>query len=66
MTRYSIEPRTKCLKRYGFCHLQEISLRIMGKKILDTATKTGLDAAKTGSKRVVHKTVEATGELVGN
>ena len=36
------------------------------KKILDSATKTGLDAAKTASKKVVHKTVEATGELIGN
>ena len=36
------------------------------KKILDSATKTGLDAAKTASKKVVHKTVEATEELIGN
>ena len=33
---------------------------------MDTATKTGLDAAKTGSKKVVHKIAEATGELIGN
>ena len=26
-----------------------------GKKIMDTATKTGIDAAKTASKRVVQK-----------
>ena len=32
----------------------------------DTATKTGLDAAKTASKKVVHKRVGATGEMVGN
>ena len=37
-----------------------------GKKLLDTATKTGLDAVKTASKKVVHKTAEATGELIGN
>ena len=36
------------------------------KKIFYSATKTGLDAAKTASKKVVHKTVEATGELIGN
>ena len=36
------------------------------KKILYSATKTGLDAAKTASKKVVHKTDEATGELIGN
>ena len=33
---------------------------------MDTATKTGIDAAKTGSKRVVQKTAEATGDLIGN
>ena len=32
---------------------------------MDTATKTGIDAAKTASKRVVQKTVEATGHLIG-
>ena len=37
-----------------------------GKKLLDTATKTGLDAVKTASNKVVHKTAEATGELIGN
>ena len=33
---------------------------------MDTATKTGIYAAKTASKRVVQKTAEATGELIGN
>ena len=37
-----------------------------GKKLMDTATKTGIDAAKTASKWVVQKTAEATGDLVGN
>ena len=36
-----------------------------GKKIMDTATKTGIDAVKT-SKRPVQKTAEATGDLIGN
>ena len=36
-----------------------------GKKLIDTATKTGIDAAKTASKRVVQKTAEATGDLIG-
>ena len=31
-----------------------------------TATKTGMDAAKTAFKRVVQKTIEATGGLIGN
>ena len=33
---------------------------------MDTATKTGIDGAKTASKRVVQKTAEATGDLIGN
>ena len=33
---------------------------------MDTATKTGIDAAKTASKRVVQKSAEATGDLIGN
>ena len=36
------------------------------KKVMDTATKTGIDAARTASKRVVWKTAEATGDLIGN
>ena len=33
---------------------------------MNTATETGIDAAKTTSKRVVQKTLEATGDLIGN
>ena len=33
---------------------------------MDTATKTGMDAAKTVSEKVVQKTAEATGDLIGN
>ena len=33
---------------------------------MDTATKTGIDAAKTTSKRIVQKTAEATGDLIEN
>ena len=35
-------------------------------RLMDTETKTGIDAAKTALKRVVQKTAEATGDLVGN
>ena len=37
-----------------------------GQKSIDTATKTGIDAAKTASKRVVQKTAETTRDLIGN
>ena len=33
---------------------------------MNTATKTGIDAAKAASKRVVQKTAEATGDLIEN
>ena len=36
------------------------------KKVMDVATKTGIDAAKTVSKRLVKKTAEATGDWIGN
>ena len=36
------------------------------KKLMDTPTKTGIDAAKTASKRVITKTAEATGDLIGS
>ena len=52
-------------KVMGFCHLLEYLDRY-GKKLMDTATKTGIDASKTASKRVVQKTAEATGDLIGN
>ena len=37
-----------------------------GKKLMDTATKTGIDVAKTVSKRVVQETAVATGDLIRN
>ena len=33
---------------------------------MDTATKARMDEAKTASRRVVQKTAEATGDLIGN
>ena len=35
-----------------------------GKKLIDTSTRTGIDAAKTAS--LVLKTAETTGDLIGN
>ena len=65
--RYSAEPRfRKYVKGYGFLSYARNFGDKYGKKLLDTATKTGIDAAKIASKRVVQKTVEATGDLIGN
>ena len=33
---------------------------------MDTAAKSGINAAKTTSKRVAQKTAEAVGDLIGN
>ena len=65
--RYSTEPRfRKYVKGYDFLSFARKCGDKYGKKLMDTATKTGIDAAKTASKRVVQKTAEATGDLIGN
>ena len=38
----------------------------MHQKLLDHAKKSATDAIKTSSKRVIQKTAEATGDLIGN
>ena len=37
-----------------------------GKTLMDTTTKKGIDATRIASKRVVQKTAEVTGDLIGN
>ena len=65
--RYSIKPKfRKYVKDYGFLSFAETFGNKYGKKLMDTATKTGIDAAKNASKRVVQKTAEATGYLIGS
>ena len=67
MMRYSTEPRfRKYVKGYGFLSFARNFGNKYGKKLMDIATKTGMDAAKIASKRVVQKTAEATGDLIGN
>ena len=36
------------------------------KKLTDTAIKTGKDFAKFAGKKIVYKSAEATGDLIGN
>ena len=65
--RYSTEPRfRKYVKGYGFLSFARKVGDKYGKKLIDTSTKTGIDAAKTASKRAYQKTAEATGDLTGN
>ena len=65
--RYSTETRfRKYFKSYSFLSFTRKLGHKNGTKLIDTATKTEIDAAKTASKRVVQKTAEATGDLIGN
>ena len=62
--RYSTEPRFR--KYVKGCRFLSLPRNFGSKELMDTATKTGMDAAKTASKRVVQKAAEATGDLIGN
>ena len=65
--RYSTETRfRKYFKSYSFLSFARKLGNKNGTQLMDTATKTGIDAAKTASKRVVQKTAEAIGDLIGN
>ena len=65
--RYSTQPKfRKYVKGYGFLSFARKFGDKYGKKLMDTATKTGIDAAKISLKRVVQKTAEATGDLIEN
>ena len=65
--RYSTEPGfRKYVKDFGFLSFARKFGETYAKKLINTATKTWIDAAKTASKRVGQKTVEATEDLIGN
>ena len=62
--RYSLELKyRKYVQGYGFLSFASKFGDKYGKKLMDTATKTGIDVAKTASKRVDQKTAEATGDF---
>ena len=88
--RYSLEPNyRKYVKGYGFLSFPKKFGDKYGKKLMNTATKTGINAAKkfgdkygkdlldtakkqgtnftkTADKKIVQKSAEATGDLVGH
>ena len=69
--RCSIEPRDRIyVKGFGFLSFaKNIGKNLSnkyGQKLLDSAKKFTTDAIKTASKRVIQKTAEATGDLIGN
>ena len=83
---YSIEPRERrYVKGYGFMSftrnfVNKYGKKLMntaiktgtnfnskyGKKLTDTAIKTSKDFATIAGKKIVHKSAEATGDLIGN
>ena len=44
----------------------KIGISKYGKKIIDTTEKQGSEFAKTAGKKIVQKSAEATGDLIGN
>ena len=67
----SIESRDRIyVKGYGFLpflkNVGKILSNKYGQKLLDSAKKSTIDAIKTASKRAIHETAEATGDLIGN
>ena len=64
--RCSVESKyKKYAKGYGVLSFAKKYGDKYGKKLMDTATKTEIDASKTASKRVVQKTEQAKGDLAG-
>ena len=65
--RYSTEPKyKKYVKGYGFLTFERRFGNKCGKKLINSATKTWIEAPKATSKRVVQKNAEATSDFVGN
>ena len=64
---YSIESKEKrYVKGYGFLSFARNFGNKYGKKLMKTAIKTGKDFATIAGKKIVHKSAEATGDLIGN
>ena len=65
--KYSIESRKrKYVEGYSFVSFARKFGDKHDKKLMNTEAKTGIDIAKTASKRVVQNTAEATGDLIEN
>ena len=65
--RYSTEPKYgKYVRGYASLSFDRKFNDKYAKRLMDTAKKTGIDSAKTTSKRVVQKPVEVIGDLIGN
>ena len=58
--------KRKRVKGYGFLPFVRYLSNKYGEKLFDVSIKIGLDATKAASKNLIHKTSEASGELIGN
>ena len=65
--RYSLEP---CYRRYvqgqGFMSFARNIGKKYGKKIIDNSISAGKDFAKIAGKKVLTKSAEAIGDMIGN
>ena len=64
MTSYRTKKK-KYVKGYGFLPLLRSLSDKYEKKLLDTATKVGLDLARCASKKLVHKAAEPAEKFTG-
>ena len=65
--RHSTEPKyRKHIEGYGLLSFSRIVGDKYCKKLMNTATKTEIDAAKATSERAVQKIAETAGDLIGN
>ena len=65
--RYSLEPHyRRYVQGQGFMSFARNIGNKYGKKILDNSFSAGKDFAKIAGKKVLNKSAEATGDLIGN
>ena len=65
--RHSLEPEyRKYVKGYGFLSFARNFGDKYGRKLMNTAIKTGKDFATIAGKKIVYKSAEATGDLICN
>ena len=65
--RYSFEPHYRIyVQGQGFMSFARNIGNKYGKKILDNSLSAGKDFAKIAGKKVLTKSAEATGDLIGN
>ena len=65
--RYSLEPSyRRYVQGQGFMSFAKNIGNKYGRKIFDKSMDAGKDFAKIAGKKVLHKSAEATGEMIGN